>query len=87
MRILEASFLVSSTLLATVLSAQSPLAIVNNSFPTGAVGQVYAQALGATGGIQPYVWSATGQIPPVCRSTPSAPSPALPPPAEPMLSR
>jgi hypothetical protein len=64
MRILQASFLVSSTLLATVLSAQSPLTIVNNSFPTGAVGQVYAQALGATGGIQPYVWSETGQFPP-----------------------
>jgi Putative Ig domain len=64
MRFLQTSFLVTSTLLATVLSAQSPLAIVNNSFPTGAVGQVYAQALGATGGIQPYVWSYTGQIPP-----------------------
>ena len=64
MRFLQTSFLVSSTLLATVLSAQSPLSIVNNSFPNGAVGQVYAQALGATGGIQPYVWSATGQIPP-----------------------
>src|SRR5260370_25255507 len=64
MRILQASFLVSSTLLATVLSAQSPRTIVNNRFPTGAVGQVYAQALGATGGIQPYVWSETGQFPP-----------------------
>src|SRR5260370_29285262 len=64
MRFLQTSFLVSSILLATVLSAQSPLTIVNNSFPTGAVGQVYAQALGATGGLQPYVWSATGQIPP-----------------------
>jgi hypothetical protein len=64
MRFLQTSFLVSSSLLGTVLSAQIPLSIVNNSFPTGTVGQVYAQALGATGGIQPYVWSATGQIPP-----------------------
>src|SRR5271166_5055275 len=64
MRFLQTSLLVSSTLLATVLSAQSPLTIVNNSFPAGAVGQVYAQALGATGGIQPYTWSETGQFPP-----------------------
>ena len=47
-----------------MLSAQSPLTIVNSSFPTGAVGQSYAQALSATGGTQPYTWSATGQIPP-----------------------
>src|ERR1035437_4050114 len=64
MRFLHVSFLVSATLLATVLSAQNPLTIVNNSFPVGAVGQGYAQALSATGGIQPYTWSATGQIPP-----------------------
>src|ERR1035437_1446878 len=64
MRFLHVSFLVSATLLSTVLSAQNPLTIVNNSFPVGAVGQGYAQALSATGGIQPYTWSATGQIPP-----------------------
>jgi hypothetical protein len=64
MRFLHVSFLVSATLLSTVLSAQSPLTIVNNSFPIGVVGQVYAQALSATGGTQPYKWSATGQIPP-----------------------
>src|ERR1039458_9810995 len=64
MRFLHVSFLVSSTLLSTVLSAQNPLTIVNSSFPPGAVGQQYAQALSATGGTQPYTWSATGQIPP-----------------------
>src|ERR1017187_2767247 len=64
MRFLHVSFLVSATLLSTVLSAQNPLTIVNNSFPVGAVGQGYAQALSPTGGIQPYTWSATGQIPP-----------------------
>ena len=64
MRSLHVSFLVSSIFLATVLSAQSPLTIVNNSFPTGAVGQNYAQALTATGGISPYTWAANGQIPP-----------------------
>src|ERR1035441_1049318 len=64
MRFLHVSFLVSATLLSTVLSAQNPLTIVNNSFPVGAVGQGYAQALSATGGKQPYTWSATGQIPP-----------------------
>ena len=45
-------------------SAQSPLTILNNGFPIGAVGQSYAQALSASGGTQPYAWSATGQIPP-----------------------
>ena len=64
MRFLHISFLVSATLLATALSAQNPLTIVNSSFPPGAVGQQYAQALSATGGTQPYTWSAAGQIPP-----------------------
>jgi large repetitive protein len=64
MRLLHASFLVSSGVLAMVLPAQTPLTIVNNSFPTGTVGQLYAQALSATGGTQPYAWSAFGQIPP-----------------------
>src|ERR1035441_8096870 len=64
MRFPYVSFLVSATLLATVLSAQNPLTIVNSSFPPGAVGQQYAQALSATGGTQPYTWSAAGQIPP-----------------------
>ncbi|MCX6626012.1 MAG: putative Ig domain-containing protein, partial [Candidatus Solibacter sp.] len=52
------------SLLAAVLPAQTPLTIVNSSFPAGAVGQFYAQALAATGGLQPYTWSATGNIPP-----------------------
>jgi hypothetical protein len=56
--------LFSATVLATVASAQSSLTILNNSFPIGAVGQTYAQALSATGGTAPYSWSATGQIPP-----------------------
>ena len=64
MRSLHVSFLVSSAFLATVLSAQSPLTIVNTSFPPGAVGQNYAQALTATGGTAPYTWAANGQIPP-----------------------
>jgi len=64
MRSLHVSFLASATFLATVLSAQSPLTIVNSSFPTGAVGQNYAQALTASGGIAPYTWAANGQIPP-----------------------
>ena len=64
MRCLHVSLLLSATLLATVSSAQSPLTILNSSFPIGAVGQSYAQALSASGGIPPYSWSATGQIPP-----------------------
>src|ERR1035441_4940001 len=64
MRFLHVSSLVSSALLATVLSAQGPLTIVNTTFPPGAVGQGYAQALTATGGTQPYTWSATGKLPP-----------------------
>jgi hypothetical protein len=64
MRSLHVSFLVSSAFLATVLSAQNPLTIVNSSFPPGAVGQNYAQALTATGGTAPYTWAANGQIPP-----------------------
>ena len=64
MRCLHVSLLLSATFLATVSSAQSPLTILNNGFPIGAVGQSYAQALSASGGTQPYSWSATGQIPP-----------------------
>jgi hypothetical protein len=64
MRSNYAFLLVSVTFLATVSSAQSPLTIVNNSFPLGAVGQSYSQQLVASGGTQPYAWSATGQIPP-----------------------
>jgi hypothetical protein len=64
MRCLHVSLLLSATLLATVSSAQSPLTIVNNSFPIGAVGQSYSQQLVASGGTPPYAWSATGQIPP-----------------------
>src|ERR1035438_9502677 len=64
MRFLYVSFLISSTLLASALSAQTALTILNTTFPPGAVGQQYAQALTATGGTQPYTWSATGQTPP-----------------------
>ena len=64
MRYLPAALLFSATFLATVSSAQSSLTILNNGFPIGAVGQSYAQALSASGGTQPYAWSATGQIPP-----------------------
>jgi len=63
-RNLHVALLFSATVLATVASAQSSLTILNNSFPIGAVGQTYAQALSATGGTAPYSWSATGQIPP-----------------------
>jgi hypothetical protein len=64
MRSLQLSFLVCFTFFATVSSAQSPLTIVNSSFPSGAVGQNYAQALSATGGTAPYTWAVNGQIPP-----------------------
>ena len=64
MRCFHVSLLLSATFLATVSSAQNPLTILNNGFPIGAVGQSYAQALSASGGTQPYSWSATGQIPP-----------------------
>src|ERR1017187_8337946 len=64
MRFLHVSSLVSSALLATVLSAQGPLTIVNTTFPPGAVGQGYGQALTATGGTQPYAGSAAGRLPP-----------------------
>ena len=64
MRCFHVSLLLSATFLASVSSAQSPLTILNNGFPIGAVGQSYAQALSASGGTQPYSWSATGQIPP-----------------------
>jgi hypothetical protein len=49
---------------AVSLMAQSPLTIVNNTLPPGAVGQAYNQALEASGGLSPYTWSATGTIPP-----------------------
>jgi len=60
----HAALLFSAAFLAAVSSAQSQVVILNTSFPTGAVGQSYAQALNASGGTQPYTWSATGQIPP-----------------------
>lgn len=49
---------------AATLAAQTQLSIVNSTFPPGAVGQVYSQALQANGGTSPYTWSATGQLPP-----------------------
>ncbi len=55
--------LLGLSLLATVLPAQSPLTILNNSFQTGTVGLSYAQPLSATGGTQPYTWSLAGQLP------------------------
>ena len=61
---LPVSLLLSASFLATVVPVQNPLTILNNGFPTGAVGQNYAQALSASGGTQPYAWTATGQIPP-----------------------
>ena len=64
MRCFQISLLLSATVLVTVASAQSPLTILNTGFPIGAVGQSYAQALSASGGISPYTWSATGQLPP-----------------------
>ena len=50
--------------LPAVLLAQSPLAITTSSLPVGSVGQSYAAQLVATGGVLPYTWSASGQLPP-----------------------
>jgi hypothetical protein len=52
-------------LCAAALPAQSPLSIINASFPPAAVGQFYSQALQASGGTAPYTWLVTaGQLPP-----------------------
>jgi hypothetical protein len=51
--------------MAASLSAQTPLNIVNTSFPPGRAGVAYpTQALQAAGGTPPYTWSATGTVPP-----------------------
>src|ERR1035437_2458929 len=45
------------SLLATLLPAQSPLAVSTTTLPAGTVGQVYSRALTATGGTPPYQWA------------------------------
>jgi hypothetical protein len=45
------------------LSAQTPLTIVNSTFPPGTVGTPYAQSLQVVGGAPPYTWSGSGQPP------------------------
>ena len=44
----------------TVSSASSPLVIQTTSLATGQIGEAYAQALSATGGVKPYAWSLVG---------------------------
>jgi hypothetical protein len=41
-----------------------PLTITTNSLPDGQMGNMYNQVFAATGGKQPYSWSATGNVPP-----------------------
>jgi hypothetical protein len=53
-----------SAILAQALAAQSALSISTASFPPGAVGASYTLALQATGGVAPYTWSVSGQLPP-----------------------
>lgn len=41
-----------------------PLAITTTALPNGQLGSPYDAVLAATGGTQPYTWSATGNLPP-----------------------
>jgi hypothetical protein len=52
------------TLCAATLAAQSTLSIGNTNFPPATVGQSYNVALQASGGVAPYTWAFTGQLPP-----------------------
>src|SRR5579859_2498835 len=49
----------------TVSSTTSPLQITTSSLPAGKVGTTYQATLTASGGTQPYIWSApSGSLPP-----------------------
>ncbi len=51
--------------LVQLLPAQTaPLVITTTSVPNGAVGQFYNVQINVTGGVQPYIFSATNNIPP-----------------------
>jgi large repetitive protein len=56
----------SNLLTFTITAAPTPLTITATSpLPNGNVGTTYSQAIGATGGTQPYAWSVTaGSLPP-----------------------
>ncbi|THJ20908.1 MAG: hypothetical protein CAF44_010420 [Nitrospira sp. CG24D] len=47
---------VQKVLAITVNAAPTPLAILTDSLPTGTINQLYAFALGGTGGTTPYTW-------------------------------
>ena len=47
---------VQKVLAITVNAAPTPLAILTGSLPTGTINQLYAFALGGTGGTTPYTW-------------------------------
>ncbi len=46
------------------ITVRPPLAITTTTLATGAVSSAYNQSLAATGGITPYTWSYTGNLPP-----------------------
>ncbi len=46
------------------ITVNPPLAITPPTLATGVVGSAYSQTLQATGGILPYTWSYTGNLPP-----------------------
>jgi hypothetical protein len=47
----------------TVNPAPPPLTITTTSLPNGTVGNAYTATLNASGGVQPYTWSANGGLP------------------------
>ena len=49
----------------TVNRAPTPLAILDNSLPSGSINQPYAVALSPTGGITPYTWDLKAGTPPL----------------------
>jgi Putative Ig domain len=51
-------------LCAATLTAQSSINIGNTNFPPATVGQPYNVAIQVSGGLAPYVWSSSGQLPP-----------------------
>jgi hypothetical protein len=62
---LEDGFSASSTNGATFHATIVPIITSTSPLPSGAVGSAYAVALGATGGVAPYVWLiASGALPP-----------------------
>ena len=53
----------SGTVSATIAATAPPLSVSASNFPNGVVGTAYTGALTITGGVPPYVFSATGSAP------------------------